>query len=131
MGEEAIRLAVIGIPVAITKLRTISLYVTVANGTARREKVLSDWYRSQLKALVPELLEKWEQVIGVKAAAWDVKWMKTKWGTCNIRARRIWLNLELVKKPVHWRIVAGDSCCEFCNNCFGWNDLTGNRYYRR
>jgi hypothetical protein len=27
--------------------------------------------------------------------------MKTKWGTCNIRAHRIWLNLELVKKPVH------------------------------
>ena len=27
--------------------------------------------------------------------------MKTKWGTCNIQARRIWLNLELIKKPVH------------------------------
>jgi hypothetical protein len=26
--------------------------------------------------------------------------MKTKWGTCNITARRIWLNLELAKKPV-------------------------------
>jgi predicted metal-dependent hydrolase len=28
--------------------------------------------------------------------------MKTKWGTCNVEARRIWLNLELVKKSVHW-----------------------------
>ena len=26
--------------------------------------------------------------------------MKTKWGTCNVAARRIWLNLELSKKPV-------------------------------
>ena len=26
--------------------------------------------------------------------------MKTKWGACNIEARRIWLNLELAKKPV-------------------------------
>jgi hypothetical protein len=25
--------------------------------------------------------------------------MKTKWGTCTVEARRIWLNLELVKKP--------------------------------
>ena len=25
--------------------------------------------------------------------------MKTCWGTCNIRAQRIWLNLELIKKP--------------------------------
>jgi predicted metal-dependent hydrolase len=26
--------------------------------------------------------------------------MKTKWGTCNAEAWRIWLNLELAKKPV-------------------------------
>ena len=26
--------------------------------------------------------------------------MKTKWGTCSVEARRIWLNLELAKKPV-------------------------------
>ncbi len=26
--------------------------------------------------------------------------MKTKWGTYNPAARRIWLNLELAKKPV-------------------------------
>lgn len=32
-------------------------------------------------------------------ADWGVKRMKTKWGTCTIEARRIWLNLELVKKP--------------------------------
>jgi predicted metal-dependent hydrolase len=25
--------------------------------------------------------------------------MKTKWGSCNAKARRIWLNLELIKKP--------------------------------
>ena len=24
--------------------------------------------------------------------------MKTKWGSCNIGARRIWINLELAKK---------------------------------
>lgn len=47
------------------------------------------------------MLEKWERIIGVQTAAWDVKRMKTKWGTCNVEARRIWLNLELVKKPVH------------------------------
>jgi predicted metal-dependent hydrolase len=30
-----------------------------------------------------------------------VKKMKTKWGTCNITAKRIWLNLELAKKPTY------------------------------
>jgi len=87
--------------VSISKLRTINLYVQVGSDTARREQVLYDWYRSRLKEMVPELLEKWERIIGVQTAAWDVKRMKTKWGTCNIEARRIWLNLELVKKQVH------------------------------
>jgi predicted metal-dependent hydrolase len=26
--------------------------------------------------------------------------MKTKWGSCNTVARRVWFNLELAKKPV-------------------------------
>ncbi len=30
---------------------------------------------------------------------WGIKQMKTKWGTCNIEQKRIWLNLELAKKP--------------------------------
>ena len=29
-----------------------------------------------------------------------IRKMKTKWGTCNIEAKRIWLNLELAKKPL-------------------------------
>jgi len=68
---------------------------------SRREQVLYDLYRSRLKEMIPELLEKWERIIGVQTAAWDVKRMKTKWGTCNVEARRIWLNLELVKKQIH------------------------------
>jgi len=87
--------------VSISRLSTINLYVQVGSDTAQRERLLYDWYRCRLKEMVPELLEKWERIIGVEAAAWDVKRMKTKWGTCNVEARRIWLNLELVKKPVH------------------------------
>jgi hypothetical protein len=26
--------------------------------------------------------------------------VRTKWGACNVEARRVWLNLELAKKPV-------------------------------
>jgi hypothetical protein len=51
--------------------------------------------------MVPFLIEKWQPALGVSVAEWGVKQMKTRWGTCNIRARRIWLNLELIKKPAH------------------------------
>ena len=40
-------------------------------------------------------------VVGVEVAEWEVKKMKTKWGTCNIEKKRIWINLELAKKPIH------------------------------
>ncbi len=56
------------------------------------------WYRQQLKEQIPAIIAHWEQLIGVNVADWRVKQMKTKWGTCNIEAQRIWLNLELAKK---------------------------------
>ncbi|MBD2137795.1 DUF45 domain-containing protein [Anabaena sp. FACHB-1237] len=59
---------------------------------------LMSWYRQQLKQEIPRLIAKWEKNIGVTVNEWGVKLMKTKWGTCNIEAKRIWLNLELAKK---------------------------------
>ena len=64
-----------------------------------REKVLREWYRDEIKKEIPGLVKKWEPVMNVKVRDWGVKKMKTRWGTCNTRAKRIWLNLELVKHP--------------------------------
>lgn len=66
----------------------------------KREEALQAFYRAELKQRVPELLDKWQPILGVEVAAWGIKRMKTKWGTCNPTARRIWLNLELAKKPL-------------------------------
>ena len=57
------------------------------------------WYRQHLRAEVPPLLEKWEPKLGVSVNEVRIKRMKTLWGSCNIGAKRIWLNLELAKKP--------------------------------
>lgn len=77
------------------------LQLRVKPGTIleNRQKVMSDWYRQQLKDCIPALLAKWQAKIGVEVDAWCVKKMKTKWGSCNIGARRIWLNLDLAQKP--------------------------------
>jgi predicted metal-dependent hydrolase len=91
-----------GVPrVILLDKTTMELLVPTGSDTAQRERVLLNWYRQQLKEAVPPLISKWEAIIGVTGTAWGVKRMKTKWGTCNIEARRIWLNLELVKKPAH------------------------------
>lgn len=77
-----------------------TLELQVRPGTDRdvRQQVLDRWYRRQLKSRIPDLLARWEPVLGVKVADCRVKRMKTRWGSCNIEARRIWLNLELAKK---------------------------------
>jgi predicted metal-dependent hydrolase len=67
---------------------------------AKRQHDLLKWYRQQLKGQIPSLIANWEKKLGVSVDAWGVRQMKTKWGTCNIAAKRIWINLELVKKPV-------------------------------
>lgn len=87
--------------VAIRGIAHLDLFVRPGSTAEQREAILLAWYREQLKALIPPLLGKWQPVIGVDAVTWGIKKMKTKWGTCNVAAKRIWLNLELAKKPVH------------------------------
>lgn len=76
----------------------IDLYVRPDSSIEKREKVMTEWYRHNLKMIIPDYIEKWEKIIGVTVRDWGVKLMKTKWGTCNVDAKRIWLNLELAKK---------------------------------
>ena len=85
--------------VAVRGIASLDLFVRPGATQDHREAVLMRWHRAQLKALIPGLLEKWQPVLGVQVAAWGVKAMKTKWGSCNVSARRVWFNLELSKKP--------------------------------
>lgn len=78
---------------------TIVLHARPGSTTEDRERLLQRWYRDRLRCLVQQQLDKWQPVLGVRVADWGIKKMKTKWGSCNSKARRIWLNLELVKKP--------------------------------
>jgi predicted metal-dependent hydrolase len=79
--------------------KVMEIHARPQGDAGHRARVLLRWYRERLRELVPPLVAKWEGKLGVRAAAWGIKMMKTKWGTCNPRARRIWLNLELAKKP--------------------------------
>lgn len=77
----------------------IELNVRAGAGTTSREAVLDAWYREKLREVAGPLMEKWQRKLGVEAADWGIKRMKTKWGACNAQAQRVWLNLELVKSP--------------------------------
>ena len=86
--------------VELSGTKKIILYVSPEKNTEQRAKVMKEWYRTRLKFSIPALLEKWEKEIGVRTNGFGVRHMKTKWGSCNIEAKKIYINLELAKKPV-------------------------------
>ena len=94
-------------PIGIRLRDNAWMEMRVRPSTSRdaREAMLYRWYRDQLREHIPEIVAKWEPKIGVTVAEWRIRRMKTRWGTCNPEAKRIWLNAELAKKPV--------SCLEY------------------
>ena len=92
-------------PKVVLKHSTIEMQVRPGTPREKRETILDEWYRQRLKEVVPRIILRWEKAIGVDVKAFGIKKMKTKWGSCNPGAGRIWLNLELAKRPV--------SCIEY------------------
>jgi predicted metal-dependent hydrolase len=80
--------------------RKIEVLVRSASSSEVKDLLLTNWYRNQLKLLIPPLISKWEKILNVKVNHWGVRKMKTKWGSCSVESQRILLNLELIKKPV-------------------------------
>jgi predicted metal-dependent hydrolase len=68
-------------------------------GEEKKQSVVEEWYREQLKQTVPALITKWEPLVGVKVEKFFVQRMKTKWGSCNPNSKSIRLNTDLAKKP--------------------------------
>ena len=82
------------------KHETMEMYIRPNTGMGKRQVILDEWYRQRLKEIVPVLITQYENAMKVQVSEFGIKKMKTRWGTCSIRAKRIWLNLELAKKPI-------------------------------
>ena len=78
----------------------LELFVPPGADATQRRRILQEWYRQRLKELIPPLVAKWQSIFRVRVADCRIRRMKTKWGACNVEAQRIWINLELAKKPV-------------------------------
>ncbi len=81
--------------------RSIDLSIHTRSSRRAREKIMDAWYRTELEHLLPGLIDKWERIVQVKISDWQIRKMKTRWGTCHPRDKRITINLELAKRPLH------------------------------
>ncbi|MCA0402620.1 MAG: M48 family metallopeptidase [Proteobacteria bacterium] len=74
------------------------LYLKDPESTIEQNALIEQFYRRELIKIVPPLIKKWEPILNVKVKEWRIKKMKTRWGTCNIKKHRIWMNLNLMEK---------------------------------
>ncbi len=82
-------------------LRHNKLHLGLRPGTdvQRRRAIAEAWYREQVRQALPDLLSKWQSILGVEVTGFYVQRMRTRWGSCNPTARTIRLNTDLAKKP--------------------------------
>ena len=79
---------------------TLEMRVRPGTSPDDRADLLADWYRDRLKTSIPRLIAAWEPFMGVTVKEWRIRKMRTRWGSCSVRNGRIWLSLELAKKPM-------------------------------
>ena len=85
--------------VEIVNKKKIVLKVNPGSDSKKREQVLQNWYRKKLREILTPMIKSWQKKIVVEVNFWGIRQMKTKWGSCNEKTKRIWFNLELIKKP--------------------------------
>lgn len=88
-------------PRVILEDKKIKLFISKEASRISRERIFYSWYRQEFKKILPAIIKKWELKTNLKVSEYRIKRMKTRWGTCNPFFRRIWLNLELIKKPIN------------------------------
>ncbi len=79
----------------------ITLLTRPGSDVGRRAALMQAWHKSILHGVLPALIRDWETRLSVRLAAYHLRRMKTRWGTCNHRTGHIRLNTELVTQPAN------------------------------
>ena len=78
----------------------IILGMKITASIKQRERFVREEYRKILASQLERLIPKWEEKTGFHCGSYKIKYMRTRWGTCNSRAKRIWINLQMSAKPL-------------------------------
>ncbi|WP_282432932.1 M48 family metallopeptidase [Leptospira johnsonii] len=81
------------------KYSYIDLCVPPGISKMKKHTLILDWYRKELKQISEPIFNHWVRKLNLNNVEFSIRIMKTRWGSCNREKRKIWLNLELVKKP--------------------------------
>jgi predicted metal-dependent hydrolase len=76
------------------------LFISGNATVEKRAGIMAEFYRAQVRAQVPLLLDAWQKRIGVEASGWQVKNLRRRWGSCVAAGKKINLSLRLAVKPL-------------------------------
>lgn len=79
--------------------KQVNLYMPLADEAGIRQ-LLVEVYREALRVRMAELFSKWQPVVGKQAKEMRLKKMTTRWGSCNVQNKRVWLSVYLAQHPI-------------------------------
>ncbi len=74
-------------------IKTLQMVLRPQSPPEKALEIMDEFYRKELKTIVSKILPVWEGKLGVKVSDWQIKKMRTRWGTCNPEKIRILVNL--------------------------------------
>lgn len=84
----------------VIKLSDDKIILVIKDKDQDRGQIVMSYLRKVLYNKALEFINRYEKIMGIHAEQLRIKKMKTRWGTCNIEAKRIWINYELIKYPI-------------------------------
>jgi predicted metal-dependent hydrolase len=84
--------------ISIKEGKYIEMFTKYESVSSKNKKIYLDWQKNELTKILREYVHKWESITGLKVEEWTIRKMRTRWGSCNTRSRKIIFNLDLIKK---------------------------------
>ena len=84
--------------ISIKEGKYIEMFTKYESNSKKNKKIYLDWQKNELTKILKDGVHKWESITGLKVEEWNIRKMRTRWGSCNTRSRNILFNLDLIKK---------------------------------
>ena len=68
--------------------------------TARLQRLVDVLYKQEVARAIPQIAQPLESAMGVAASRWQVRSMKTRWGSCTPKTAAIRINSQLAAYPI-------------------------------
>ncbi len=65
-----------------------------------KTRAVNGWYKEKLIKVLEPMIGDCERLTGLYASGFNLRNMRTRWGSCNVKTKKITFNLQLAKTPV-------------------------------